>query len=477
MKPRAKSEDRKIRLASASLSNEVRLLLLFVAVRVHLTRITPSIGELSEGENWNIYGGLAFDRGRLSIKPVDSSSCRLEGFACPGAVEIGDPNSLRRGLWFEDPATERKIQICFVDCNKGTPEGLVFRRIRIFSPYVFLDRSNLQLKLSEDTVASVTSYPQANTGDVTTTKLLFSSHYPELDRQFVYLSSPGTAAWTPPINFASALLPVPPVEAVESIAGAAGANSSTNSTKVHVQSQSEGQAGLSEVVQMGTDGSGDGERFCIVRVPVKTSFAPTATEVSSNEQESLRHVYAEIVVSLVKTSLAVKPGPKVFALTPRLTIVNQLGCAVGLRRLDVLPFRGSGERDYELPMFVPSGTAAPFLFWESASNESIVDALELNSLSFMPVFTPAAAEQRIDVWEWSHPVSLRRAADAIMLSFHNVTLDRRMLTKVQIKVDGPHTTVVLSNYGATQVPIKIQNQTSRCAIRFSQKVYDPVPST
>jgi len=96
-----------------------------------------------------------------------------------------------------------------------------------------------------------------------------------------------------------------------------------------------------------------------------------------------------------------------------------------------------------------------------------------------------------------------------MLSFHNTSLDRRLLTRVkvwpasvaaepdsgpfyddaiawvmpyilvmssflawQVSVDGPHTTATISMYGMMQVPIKVQNQTSRCCVRFAQKMHD-----
>jgi len=295
-------------------------------------------------------------------------------------VELADPQSMARGLWLEDAATERKIEIRIVDLNKGTAGGKICRRIRIFTPYVFLDRTNLQLKLSEDTVAWVNSHPQPNNGELITTKMMFSAHYKELDRQFIYLASAGNTSWTPPINFASALLPMEEDTTDADGTATASVNPAlkvaTAVTTLAGGKEAEGQS-VAEPQIVSMQHSKDGARFCIVRVPVRMAFAPTAVDLPPVEDETLRHVHTEVVVSLLPNALKSQVSPVKFALTPRLCIINQLGCALGVRRFNVLPYRGSGERDYELPMFVAAGTASPFLFWDSRSNDSLTEALDI----------------------------------------------------------------------------------------------------
>jgi len=402
----------------------------------NLRRVTEHIekGHLSDGETWNVYGGVPYSFGQLALSLLETDQCRVDDFETTNPLDISDEDQLRAGFQLEDKSTGRKLRVIVAQMpSESNDEYNHYRHLRIFTQVVFVDRTNLQLRFSEDAKRYMTSHGGGSDQIANFKKVMYSTGANDPAMRYVRISSPRAPSWTPAVVFSKEGLDDPTAEEAP---------------------------------------------YKIVRAPTALHFTPTNASRIAGSDWKLDNLFSSEVV--VESDVDSIPdyieglGPLVVNCTPRVRIINNLGCGVGVRRYSKESYRGYGNRDVELPMFVPSGEASPLMMFNDTPKAVLhPNPIELKSLSFVPVFIGEDDNAQPSMWEWSDAVNID-VTTGYHMSFHNSGLSRRLVVNVEVRAEGPHRTVIITNQNPTEIKYKVQNQSQRMSIRFSQKQYDPV---
>jgi len=468
----------------------------------HKGRITQHVERHEVGERclWNLYSGRAFDPARVTISLVDSTHCRVKGLIAVGSLELADPSGIdgQRGFEASDPSSEFRLRFVSRDLCAGAPLGQIARHIRLFSDYVFLDRTRIALRFSEDSASFATSHPQDTSaaglaasavtelaqtelgelarGDDTGLLALVETKVPytkqrvngdPLDKSFaITLSTAGCRRWSKPLELSALLAASEPDQDPHSSPVAQVVRVPVALQFCPMFTAFNGDPALLSGPDSADNGDPPGPldpAELRANARIRSNFVFEVVACASKQHSS-----ADLDEPAAHFSLS-GPEPSLVAYNPRLLIVNNLGCAVAMK----LATRTKSET-LEMPIVVPSGSSSPFVFsTHSSSDDSPDAALSLSSLQFLPIFVPQDSSSDPSVWEWGSPIAIDRPREFVV-GFHTLNLDRRLIARVQVRVEasGPASQwiVVLQNQDPLTVPVKVQNQTSRCSLRFAQRV-------
>jgi Vacuolar-sorting associated protein 13, adaptor binding domain len=247
-------------------------------------------------------------------------------------------------------------------------------------------------------------------------------------------------------------------------------SASTTSTLLEKNEANDSQPVLARPISQAEDGGPGGASTVDVVSSGSENGIDTHVDSKSSTASSSGTAIAD-----PNTKQRILTVPLQIIFTPRVKIVNQLECSIAVRRTKQ---SFASPVDFELPVFIPSGQASPLHFFNDMPGSHEHPApLKLDTLSFLPWFAMPQDQYKVHAngcehvpWEWSAPVPIREP-HTYVISAHNAILNQRMLMNVRVKVVGPCMTVWLSHHSALNSPYKVQNQSSQCAVRFTQKVY------